>query len=141
MRKGKAALLATGPIRSDVLSAAVSNETQSNALRCRNAMESTGNIVKVICALAGVGLAIGMAVERHAGFKLEQENRALQQQLSPMDKLIAENQRLSNLVAQAKGSPSGPNRRVAVPSATDERAKELVRLRKEVVALRQQSKE
>jgi hypothetical protein len=119
----------------------VSNKAERAALRRRNAMKATGTMVSVICALAGAGLAIGVAVERHASFKLAQENRALQQRLSPMDKLIAENQRLSNLVAQAEGSPSGPNRRVAVPSATDERAKELVRLRKEVVALRQQSKE
>lgn len=98
-------------------------------------------MVGVLCALAGAGLAIGVAVERHASFKLAQENTALQQQLSPMDKLIAENLRLSNLVAQAKGSPLGSKQRVEATSATEERAKELVRLRQEVAALRQQSKE
>jgi hypothetical protein len=119
----------------------VSKETEHGALRRRNAMKSTGTMVSVTCALAGAGLAIGVAVERHASFKLAQENRALQQQLSPMDNLIAENQRLSNLVAQAQSPPSGPHQRVEARSATDERAKELVRLRDEVAALRQQSKE
>jgi hypothetical protein len=58
-----------------------------------------------------------------------------------MDECIAENQRLSNLVAQANGSLSRRNEQLKAPSATDERAKELLRLRGAVEALRQQSKE
>lgn len=119
----------------------MSNETERGALRRRNAMKSTGTMFSVICALACAGLAIGVAVERHASSKLFQENRGLQQQLSPMDKLIAENERISNLVARAKGTESGPSAGLRAPSATDERAKEVVRLRDEVAALRQQSKE
>jgi hypothetical protein len=119
----------------------MSNETKRGALGCRNAMQSKRTILCVICAVATAGLAIGVAVERHAWFQLNQEDRALQQQLSPRDKLIAENQRLSNLVVQVKGSPSRPNQRSEAPSATDERVKELVRLRREVEGLRQQSNE
>jgi hypothetical protein len=88
-----------------------------------------------------------------------------------MDQVIAENQRLSNLVAQASGPPSRPNeraeaapgtdkraevpagtdkgaaassgtdKRAEAPSGTDKRSKEIVRLRGEVEVLRQQSKE
>lgn len=65
----------------------------------------------------------------------------MRQRLSPMDGLIAENQRLSNLVAQANGSPSRPNGQSAELAGTDERLKELVRLRGEVEGLRQESKE
>ena len=91
--------------------------------------------------MAAAGLAIGVGVERQARLRLGQENRALHQQLSQMDGLIAESQRLSNLVAQANGSPSQPNGQSGAPSATDERLKEIVRLRGEVEGLRQQSQE
>lgn len=104
-------------------------------------MKTTSATLSIICILAAAGLAIWVVVERQARFKLDQENRALRQQLSPMDECIAENQRLSNLVAQANGSQSRRNEQLKAPLATDERAKELLRLRGEVEALRQQSKE
>jgi hypothetical protein len=107
----------------------------------RNAMKSKGTIFGAICLLAAAGLAIGVGVERHAGAKLKQQNRALRQQLSQVDQFFAENRRLSNLMAQASASPSSPNERSAAPSATDDRPKELVRLRSEVAALRQQARE
>ena len=104
-------------------------------------MKRTNAILSIICTLAAAGLAIGLVAEHQARFKLDQENKALHQQLSQMDELMAENQRLSSLVAQASGSPSQPNVRLTAPSATEERAKELLRLRGEVAVLRQQSKE
>ena len=104
-------------------------------------MKTTSATLSIICIVAAAGLAFWVVVERQARFKLDQENRALRQQLSPMDECIAENQRLSNLVAQANGSLSRRNEQLKAPSATDERAKELLRLRGEVEALRQQSKE
>jgi hypothetical protein len=114
---------------------------ESGARGRRKAMKTTSAVLSIFGTLAAAGLAIGVAVERQACCKLDQENRALHQQLSQMDGFIAENQRLSNLVAQANGSPSRPGERSEVPSATDERLKEYVRLRGEVEALRQQSKE
>ncbi len=104
-------------------------------------MKSVGTLVNVICGLAAAGLAIGVAVERQAGAKLDQENRALRQQLGPMDGIVTANQRLSNLVARPAPALSRPNERSAPPPATDERAQELVRLRAEVAALRQQTRE
>jgi hypothetical protein len=58
-----------------------------------------------------------------------------------MDKLVAENQRLSNLVAEANGLPPQPNPPAEVSPVTEDPMEELVRLRGEVEALRQQSKE
>jgi phage shock protein A len=102
-------------------------------------MKSTGKIISILCVLVAAGLAIGVALERQAQSRLEQANRALRQQLSQRDALTAENQRLSNLLAQPKSSTNRTSER---PEAeADERAKELVRLRGEVEALRQQSKE
>src|SRR5437667_5415972 len=98
-------------------------------------------IVIIICILAAAGLAVYLALERQASLKLERENDGLRQRLSQMDKLAAENQRLSNLVAEATGLPSRSNRPAEASPATDERAKELFRLRGEVEALRQQSRE
>ena len=128
-------------------------------------------ILSIVCTLASVALAVRVAVEHEARVTLDQQDAALREQLSQMDQVIAENQRLSNLVAQADGPPSRPNeraeaapgtdkraevpagtdkgaeassgmdQRAEAPSGTDKRSKELVRLRGEVEVLRQQSKE
>jgi hypothetical protein len=104
-------------------------------------MKSTGTVMRGFSALAASGLAIGVVVERHAWFKLDQENGALRQQLSQRAQYLAENQRLSNLVARANSPPSRPDVQLASPAATDERVEELLRLRGEVAALRQQGRE
>src|SRR5438552_3408017 len=93
------------------------------------------------CTLAAAGLAVWLALDRQASLKLERENNELRQRLSQMDQVAAENQRLSDLVAGANSSPSLPNRPAEVSPAMDELAKELVRLRGEVAALRHQSQE
>src|ERR1019366_4483877 len=80
---------------------------------------------------AAIGVAIWLGVGHRARLRLGEENTALQQQLEQMGGLFAENERLSNLVAQAKSSQSLP----------DERLKELLQLRGEVGVLRQQGKE
>jgi len=112
-----------------------------------------------------------VAVEHEARVTLAQQNGALRERVSQIDQVIAENQRLSNLVAQANVSlsrpnqraeapsgtdaravappgtnklaeaPSGTDKRAEAPTGTDKRSKELVRLRGEVEVLRQQSKE
>ena len=88
-------------------------------------------MLSVIYATAAAGVMIWLAVEHQAGLRLGQDNRALRQQLGQLAGLVAENERLSNLVAQASHSPSLPN----------DQLKELLRLRGEVGVLRQQSKE
>jgi dipeptidyl aminopeptidase/acylaminoacyl peptidase len=128
-------------------------------------------ILSIVCTLASAGLAVRVVVEHEARVTLDQQDGAYREQLSQMDQVIAENQRLSNLVAQADGPPSRPNERAEAPSGTDKRAEaspgtdkgsvaspgtdkraeapsrtdkrsqELVRLRGEVEVLRQQSKE
>src|SRR5436189_3752588 len=102
-------------------------------LRWRGRMRAT---VTIMCILVAAGLAVCLALDRQASLKLNQENNGLRQRLSQMDKLVAENQRLSNLVAVANGLPARPNRVAEVTLTTDEPAKELVRLRGEVEALR-----
>ena len=104
-------------------------------------MKLTRIILSIICTVAVAGLAIRVVVEHEARVTLDQQNGALRERLSQTDQVIAENQRLSNLVAQASGPPSRPSERLEAPSGTDERLKELVHLRGEVEALRQQSKE
>src|SRR5208283_3089821 len=101
-------------------------------------MKLARTILSIVCTLAAVGLAIRVAVEHETRVGLDQQDNALRERLSQMDQVIAENQRLSNLVAQANESLSRPNERSEspsrrndrpeAPSGTDERLKELVRL-------------
>jgi hypothetical protein len=97
--------------------------------------------VTILCIPIAAAVAVCLALERRASLKLTEENNSLRQQLSQMDQLFAENLRLSNLVAEASGSPSPANRAAELFPATDEPAKELVRLRGEVAALQEQNKE
>src|SRR5215469_18873756 len=97
--------------------------------------------VNVICILAAAGLTVGLGFERQACLKLAQENNAFRQQLSQMDEVVADNQRLSILVAQGSTSQSGRDELASKPSTSDAPAQELVQLRGEVETLRQQSKE
>jgi hypothetical protein len=96
-----------------------------------NAMKANGVITSVLCVGAVVGMAAWLAVERQARLKLGEEHKALEQKLGQMAGLIAENQRLSNLLAQADRPPPLP----------DDQLRELLRLRGEVGLLREQSKE
>ena len=94
-------------------------------------MKAQSVILSVLSATALVGLAIWLAVEHQARLRLGEENKALQQQSDQMAGLAADNERLSNLIAQANRSQSLP----------DDRLKELLRLRGKVGLLRQQGKE
>ena len=103
----------------------------SDGAGCGNTMKTKGLIPSVLCAMAAVGVTIWLADEHEARLRLGQENVALRQPLSRLAGLVAENERLSNILAQAKSPPSLP----------DERLKELLRLRGEAGVLRQQEKE
>ena len=104
---------------------------ESGTVSRGNAMKANSVILSVLCATAVVGVTIWLGVERQARLRLADENKALQQQFDQMASLAAENERLSNLVAQASRSQSPP----------DDQSRELLRLRGEVGVLRQQSQE
>ena len=93
-------------------------------------MKTINVILGVLGATAIVGLPIWLAVEHQARLTLEEENQGLRQQVDQMAELAAENERLSNLVAKASHAQSLP----------DDQMRELLRLRSEVSALRQQGK-
>jgi hypothetical protein len=94
-------------------------------------MRANSLVTSVLSLAAVVGLALWLAVEDQTRLKLGEEHKTLEQQVGQMAGLIAENDRLSNLVAQANRSQSLP----------DDQLRELLRLRGEAGVLRQQSKE
>ncbi len=85
----------------------------------------------IVCIGPVVGLAIWFAVEHHARLRLGEERQALETQSAQMAGLIAENERLSNLLARA--NPPSP--------LPDDQLRELLRLRGEVGLLREQSQD
>ena len=89
------------------------------------------NITNAVGIAAVVGLAVWVAFEHQRRAGLRREHQALEPQLEEMARLIGSNEQLSNLLAQAK------SRR----SLTDDRSRELLRLRGQVGVLRQQSRE
>ena len=102
-------------------------------------MKETGVIVNIIWGLGAAGLTVWLFTERQACIKLAQESLALRQQLRSTEALIAENRRLSKLLAQAKHFSSRSNVGLAATPRVDGPAEELSRLRAEVDALRQQT--
>jgi len=87
-------------------------------------------ILGVLCAAGAIGVSVWLALGYQTRVRLEEENQALRQQLDQMAELSAENERLTNLVAQASQSQSLPK----------DQSRELLRPRAEVGALRQQGK-
>ena len=79
--------------------------------------------------------------ERQACLNLDAQNDDLRRQLSKMAEINAENQRLSNLLVEAKARRPDPNGTTRTNFATDERLKELARLRSEVEALHQKNRD
>jgi RNA polymerase sigma factor (sigma-70 family) len=92
------------------------------------------SMTKLKLSLFGVVVAAGVAtpvvMQHQAQLKLRAENQALQQQVDQLAQFRAENDRLSNLVVQAKSQP-----------LSDEQFHELIKLRGEVGGLRRQQKE
>jgi len=95
--------------------------------------------ISILLVPVAAGLALYLVCERQATLKLNQQNEDLRQQLSQIDELTAENQRLSNLVADLDRLPTRPDRAAGTSAPNDQ--EELVRLRGEVAALREQAKE
>jgi len=92
-------------------------------------MSMTQVKIAIASAIAVAALAVPVVVQHQSVAKLRRENQMLQQQAAQLAPLQAENQRLSNLVAQ-------PNAR---PAPAEQQMRELARLRDEVGRLRQQS--
>jgi hypothetical protein len=92
------------------------------------AMNAKSILIGGLCATTLIAVAIWLAVGYQGRLGLEEENQGLRQQLDQMAELVTENERLSNLVAQA--SQSQPQ--------SEDQMRELLRLRGEVNLLRQQ---
>ena len=92
-------------------------------------MSATNLKLGVLGAMVVAGAAILILIQRQAEGELRAQNQALRRQLEQSSQLAAENERLSNLVAQA------------APRASGDQLTELLRLRGEVGRLRQQTKE
>ena len=132
---------ARGPIHRDPAQAGLSNETSNGRAGRGKAMKANSVILSVLGAGAVVGVTICLAVEHQARLRLGEENKALRQQVDQMAGLVADNERLSKLVAQASRSQSRPDEGLKAQSLSDEQSLELLRLRGEAGALREQSKE
>ena len=85
----------------------------------------------IISVIAVAVVAIPLAIQPQSRAKLREENQVLRQQVSQLAQAAAENERLSNLLAQAK-SPASLSR---------EQASELLKLRGEVGVFRRQNAE
>jgi RNA polymerase sigma factor (sigma-70 family) len=83
----------------------------------------------IISVIAVAGVAVPLAIQNQSQAKLREENQILRQQASQLAQAAAEDERLSNLLAQADGPRSLPQ----------DQLRELLRLRGEVGLLRQQS--
>jgi hypothetical protein len=89
------------------------------------------NTTSMVGIAAIASLAVWVVVEHQTQAGLRREHQALEQQLDEMARLIAVNEQLSNLLAQAKSQQS----------LTEGESRELLRLRGEVGVLRRQSSE
>jgi cell division protein FtsB len=85
----------------------------------------------VVGTFAVAAIAAPVVVQNQSTSRLRDENRILQEQQSHFAQLASENERLSNLVAQASSAPA----------LEQDQVRELLRLRGEVASLRQQSKQ
>jgi RNA polymerase sigma factor (sigma-70 family) len=84
----------------------------------------------IISALVVAGVATPLLMQHQAQVKLRQENQSLRRQVDQLAQLAAENERLSNLVAQAN----------AARALSNDQRSELMKLRSEVGQLHKQQK-
>jgi tetratricopeptide (TPR) repeat protein len=84
-----------------------------------------------ICGVAIAGLAAPLVVQHQSRARLREENQSLRQQVEQLAQLSTENERLSNMLAQA----------ITTLATSRDQTSELLRLRGEVGRLRQESKE
>jgi len=105
--------------------------TSGTALAVFKVMTLTKLKFGILGAIAVAGVAAPLIVQHQSVCRLREENHLLRQQQAQMAQLAVENERLSNLLAQANSAQALPQ----------DQLHELLRLRGEVGSLRQQSKE
>ena len=88
-----------------------------------------------------MGLAVCLIHDRQACLTLDAQKDDLRRQLSQMAEINPENQRLSDLLAEANARRPDPKRTTGTNVTSDERLKELARLRSEVEAFHQQTRD
>jgi RNA polymerase sigma factor (sigma-70 family) len=120
---GLAASIVTGAL-------AVTASTSATALTAFKLMTMTKLKIGVISAIAVAGLATPTVIQHQTQSKLREENQSLRQQIDRLAQLKTENERLSNLLAQANGS-----------QLSKDQVSELMKLRGEVGLLRRQTNE
>lgn len=111
--------------------ALASGAVGGTALSVLKIMSMTKLKLGVISAIALGGLATSFVIQHQALVKQRQENQSLRQQIRDLAGLAAENERLSNRLAQAE-SPQ---------ALADDQLRKLLKLRGEVARLRDNGKE
>src|SRR5438552_6379814 len=87
--------------------------------------------IKTIAVVVLIAAGAFLLIEYQTQLKLRVENQSLRQQVERLAQLTTENDRLSNLVAQAKAAQASAN----------QRQNELLKLRGEVALLHKQTNE
>src|SRR5437660_1692705 len=100
----------------------------------------TGVIINLLCSVAAAALIVCLHRERRTWYGWDQANKGLRLQLSQIEALLADNQRLLALLPTDASRSSQSNQGVDPVSTMSEPAKELLRLRGEAEALRQENK-
>jgi hypothetical protein len=103
-------------------------------------MKTTAAKLNLFCTVIAVGLIVCLFGEHRAWSRVNRANQDLRTQLSQMDSLLADNQRLLASFPTRTARSSQLNQESNAVTAMDEPAKELLRLRGEAEALRQESK-
>ena len=103
-------------------------------------MNTTDAKLSLLGSVVATALILGLLGERRAWSGVDQANGAMRVQLSQMDALLADNQRLLALLPIDSGQSSQSIQNSGEVAALDEPAKELLRLRGEAEVLRQESK-
>jgi RNA polymerase sigma factor (sigma-70 family) len=111
--------------------AALTGTTIATAATATKAIAMTTLQKTLVTAIITACVAAPMFVQHRSLVRLREENQILQQQADQLAQSLAENERLSNLVAQAKSSQA----------LSDERLRELLRLRAKVGFLSDQTNE
>jgi len=96
--------------------------------------------LNLFCTVIAVGLIVCLFGEHRAWSRVNRTNSDLRVQLSQMDALLADNQRLLASFPTRGSRSSQPNHESDAVTSMDEPMKELLRLRGEAEALRQESK-
>jgi RNA polymerase sigma factor (sigma-70 family) len=98
-------------------------------------MSMTKLKIGIITAVAGAAIvAVPLVLQHQTQNKLVAENEDLRQRVQQYDQVMAENHRLSNLVART----STPAPAEAAPTATNDASREVLRLKGEVGRLRKE---